>query len=220
MLIQNLKRVLPIAAICASLAACASPDPVAYRELPSSPQLRSNPANADGRVPYKYAAQARWRSYESVILDPVDIYRGRDHQFDDLSEADKLELADHMWLQFSDKLSKSFRLATAPAPATLRIKLTLTGAETNTAVLSTFTRFDIGGGIYNGVQAARGREGMMSGSVIYSVEVYDAHTGQLLLAEITKQYPGAYDIGATVGSLAAAKAGIEKGAEALAAELR
>ena len=57
---------------------------------------------------------------------------------------------------------------------------------------------------------------MMMGSVSYAVEIYDSASDQLLEAFVAKQYPGAYNIGATFGSLGAAHTGIDKGAEALA----
>jgi hypothetical protein len=75
-------------------------------------------------------------------------------------------------------------------------------------------------GLYNGVQAVRGREGTFTGSVMYAVEIYDAPTNRLLSAFVAKQYPGAFNIGASIGSLAAAKAGIDKGAGALAEDLK
>jgi len=60
---------------------------------------------------------------------------------------------------------------------------------------------------------------LFTGSVIYAVEIYDAPTNRLLAAFVTKQYPGSLNVLATLGSLAAAKTGIEKGADALLAQL-
>jgi Protein of unknown function (DUF3313) len=54
----------------------------------------------------------------------------------------------------------------------------------------------------------------MTGSVVYGVEIFDASSSRLFGAYVTKQYPSAYDIKASVGALAAATAGIDKGAEA------
>jgi hypothetical protein len=99
------------------------------------------------------------------------------------------------------------------------VRLTLTGAVANTPVLGTLSRFDLAGAVYNGVQAARDGEGMMTGSVIYGVEIFDAPISRLLGAYVTKQYPNAYDIKASVGALAAATAGVDKGADALMAQL-
>jgi Protein of unknown function (DUF3313) len=70
------------------------------------------------------------------------------------------------------------------------------------------------------VQAVRGREGLFTGSVVYAVEMYDASADRLLSAAVTKQYPGSLNIVATMGSLGASKTGIEKGADALVAQLR
>ena len=161
-----------------------------------------------------------WQTYSKVIVDPVAIYRGSDNQFGDMSQADKAALANYMYIQFAEKLRSRFALATDPAPDTLRVKLTLTGAATNTPVLATLSRFDLAGGLYNGVQAVRGGEGMLTGSVTYVTEVYDASTNRLLSAFVTKQYPNALNIGASMGSLAAAKVGIEKGGDALVAYLK
>jgi hypothetical protein len=211
---------LVIAALCAALAGCGSADPVAYSGIMSSSQLAPNPRDDSGRIPYRYSVPVDWGTYNRIIIDPVVIYRGADQQFGDMSEDDKAGLAGYMPAQFAEKLRTRFTLASNPAPNTLRVRLTLTGASTNTPVLSTFTHFDLAGGLYNGVQAVRGGEGALSGSVIYAVEIYDAPTNRLLSAFITKQYPGPLNIVASMGSLAAAKTGIEKGADALVTMLK
>jgi hypothetical protein len=147
------------------------------------------------------------------------VYRGKDHQFGDMSDQDKATLAAYMQTRFAERLRGRFMLVRERAPNTLRIRLTLTGAVANTPVLGTLSRFDMAGAVYNGVQAARDGEGMMTGSVIYGVEIFDAGTSRLISAYVTKQYPGAYDIKASVGALAAANAGVDKGADALMAQL-
>jgi Protein of unknown function (DUF3313) len=215
----KVKRLLA-PALCAALVACGNAEPVAYSGIASSSQLAPNPQDDSGHVPYRYSAPVDWRAYNGAIVDPVAIYRGSDNQFGDMSEADKAKLANYMQIQFPEKLRSRFMLATEPGPNTLRLKLTLTGAATSTPVLSTLSRFDIAGGLYNGVQAVRGREGLLTGSVSYAVEIYDAQTDRLLGAFVTKQYPNALNIGASFGSLAAAKTGIDKGADALVASLK
>lgn len=211
---------LVLLAIGTVLTGCASPDPVAYSGLASSTYLKPNPQGDARHVPYSYATATNWQAYDKLILDPVVVYWGQDQQFGDLSEQDKLTLAKYMCSTFGDRLKQRFTRVKAPAPNTLRIKLTLTGATTNTAVLAPLTRFDLSGGLYNGVQAVRGGEGLMTGAVLYVVEIYDAPSSRLLSAYVTKQYPNAYNIGATMGSLAAAKTGIDKGADALAEQFK
>ncbi|QOZ74702.1 DUF3313 domain-containing protein [Bradyrhizobium sp. CCBAU 53351] len=204
---------------CAGMGGCASVAPVPYSEMASSAFLAPDKSDASGRVPYRYSTPVDWRAYNKVILDPVVVYRGKDHQFGDMSDKDKATLAAYMQNCFADRLRSRFALARERGPNTLRVRLTLTGAVTNTPVLGTLSRFDMAGAVYNGVQAARDGEGMMTGSVIYGVEIFDATSSRLLSAYVTKQYPAAYDIKATTGALAAATAGLDKGADALMAQL-
>lgn len=213
-------RLVSAAAVCTVLAGCASPEPVAYTGIASSSQLRPDPKDESGRIPYRYSTQVDWRSYDKAMIDPVTVYLGTDSQFGDMPAGDRAGLASDMEAQFTRKLAKRFQITNMPTPGTLRIKLTLTGAATTTPVLGPFSHFDLAGNLYNGVQAVRGGEGMISGSVLYAVEIYDAPTSRLLSAYVTKQYPGAMNIGASFGSLEAAKTGIEKGADALVAQLR
>ncbi len=220
MYLSNKANWLKTVVLCAALAGCASPNPVAYSGLASSAQLAPNPQDHSGRMPLRYWTPVDWKSYNRLILDPVVIYRDPDNQFGDMSEADKASLANYMQARFAERLRTRFALANDAAPDTLRVRLTLTGAATNKPGLSTFTRFDVAGGLYNSVQAVRGREGMFTGSVIYTVEIYDAADDHLLGAFVSKQYPNAYNIKAGMGSLAAAKAGIAKGADALVQQMR
>jgi hypothetical protein len=194
--------------------------PVAYKGIASSPHLEPNTGDDAGRIPYRYDAQADWGHYGRIIVEPVEIYRGPDSQFADMSEEDKAVLASYMRAQFLQKLRRRFKVVADPAPDTLRLKLTLTGATANTPVLSPLSHLDVAGNLYNGMQAIRDGEGVSSGSVIYAVEISDASTGRLLSAYVTKQYPNAMDLTASFGSLAASKTGIEKGADMLVAQLR
>ena len=213
-------RHLLLTVICAALVGCTTVKPDAYSGIESSSYLKPDPQDTTGRVPYRFSTQVDWRQYRRLIIDPVVVYRGADNQFGDMTDADKASLASYMQTKFAEKLGTRFELTNNPGADTLRVKLTLTGAATTTPVIGTLSRFDIAGGLYNGVQAARGKEGALTGSVIYAVEIHDASTNRLLSAYVTKQYPNPYNIGASVGSLNASKTGIEKGADALVAQLK
>ncbi|WP_315719517.1 MULTISPECIES: DUF3313 domain-containing protein [unclassified Bradyrhizobium] len=209
--------VIVAAGLCAG---CNTVTPVAYSEVASARYLAPNTSDASGRMPYRYAAVAEWRSYDRIMLDPVVVYRGRDHQFADMSDQDKARLALYMRSRFLESLSARFQIVNQRGPNTLRVRLTLTGAVANTPVLGTASRFDLAGAVYNGVQTARDGEGLLTGSVFYAAEIFDAASGRLLKAFVSKQYPAPYDIKASVGALAAAEAGIDKGADALVAQLQ
>lgn len=203
-----------------ALAACGTAAPTAYSGLESAEQLAPNPREDKGRVPYRYVGEVDWAHYQRIIIEPVEIYRGSDHQFGDLADTDKDILAAYMQEQFGNQLGQRFQIADHAGPDTLRLKLTLTGATATTPVLGTLSHIDIGGAVYNGVQSINGGEGSFTGAVIYAVEIRDARSKKLLAAFIAKQYPPAYDIGASFGRLDAAKQGLKQGAEELVAQLR
>lgn len=205
---------------CTVLAACTTADPTVYEGISSTTYLQPNPQDKGGRVPYEYRSSVDWRQYNNIIVEPVVVYAGRDNQFVKMQEKDKAELATYMRNEFTAKLRKRFAVVDTSGPATLRLRLTLTGAKTTTPVLGPFSHLDVGGGVYNSVQAVRGREGSMTGSVNYAVEIFDAQSNKLLRAYVTKQYPNAMNVGATFSSLQASKVGIQKGADALVAELQ
>ncbi|CAB3726843.1 DUF3313 domain-containing protein [Paraburkholderia rhynchosiae] len=211
---------LAVATLCMALVGCSSVQPVAYSGLASSSELKTEPQNSSVRMPYRYATQVDWRRYKRIVIDPVAIYRGADDQFGDMGDQDKTTLANYAQSAFAKKLGKRFEVASDSGASTLRLKVTLTGAGTTTPVLGPFTHFDIGGNLYNGVQAIRGREAAFSGYVIYAVELRDASTNQLLQAYVTKQYPNAMNLAAAFGSLGAAKTGIDKGADELAEQFK
>jgi len=218
-----LSRWIPLAALAPTLTltGCASVQPHPYASLPSSAALAPNPDDATGHVPYRLAKRGDLHAYSQVMIGDVTVYAGADNQFEDgLGDDDKKALADYMRTAFSQALGQRLRVVNQPGPGTLRLDLALTGAKTNTAFLSTFTRFDLGGGPYNLVQGIRGKEGLFSGSVTYAVDIRDASDGRLLDAFVAKQFPNAMNVSATVGKLAAAKTGIDKGAAELAGQLR
>ena len=207
------------AALTLSLAACSSPTrPLPYKGLDSSPMLRPS-EKPTGRIPFEYSSPTDWRRYSKVMLDPVIIYRGPDNQFEKISEDGKQELASYMQAEFGQALQQKFARSWMPGPGTLRITLTLTGAKPTKQFIGTFTKFDLGGGPYNVVQSIRGKEGLMSGSVSYAVEVYDSQTDVLLAAYVSKQYPSAMNVKASIGALSASKTGLKKGAADLLARL-
>lgn len=220
MLKTSLWRLLGTLALATTVLGCASVKPVPYNELASAPSLTPNQGDDAATIAYRYAPPVNWRAYDKLIIDPVAIYRAPDNQFGDLPESDKASLAAFMQEQFTQKLAPRFQITTVAGPKTLRLKLTLTGVVKTTPVLGTLSRFDLMGGLYNGVQSIRGGEGTFTGAVIYAAEFYDAGTSQLLAASIIKQYPNALNIGASFGALGAARTGIEKGAEKMAEQLQ
>ena len=200
------------------VAGCASSTPpVAYQQLPSAPLLR--PVK-NSEEPFQYrSATADLRGYSKLVIDPVTIYGGPDAQFASVSQEDRQIVADYMRRTFIEVLGKRYRIVAAPEPGAARLHLTLTGLETSTPVLSTISHVLPLGVVANGVRKADGDNGTFFGSVSYAAELFDASTGDLLRAYVTKQTAGALDVTASVGSLDAARSGVRIGARQLRDEL-
>ena len=217
-------KFLPISAALVATstitAGCTTADPTVYSGLASASQLQPNTEDKAGRVPYRYQSNVDWRQYNKIIVDPVTVYNGPDNQFVKMAEKDKSFLANYMQDQFAEKLGTRFAIVNSPGPGTLRLHLTLTGAKDTTPFLGPFSHLDVGGSVINAAQAVRGREGTMAGSVNYAVEIYDAPSSRLLSAFVTKQYPNAMNVGATLSPLKGSKIGIDKGADALLAQFK
>jgi hypothetical protein len=216
---KTLNITAAVIAITSVVAGCTTADPTVYSGLASASQLRPNTEDSTGRVPYRYKSNVDWRQYNKIIVDPVTVYSGPDNQFVKMADKDKSVLVRYMQDQFAERLRTRFALVNNPGPGTLRLHLTLTGAKDTTPFLGPFSHLDVGGNVINAAQAVRGREGTMAGSVNYAVEIYDAASNRLLSAYVTKQYPNAMNAGATFSALKGSKVGIDKGADALLAEL-
>ncbi|WP_184557762.1 DUF3313 domain-containing protein [Xanthomonas arboricola] len=215
MSVHFVTRCCTLAVAGISLIGCSSTRPLPYSQLPSSSYLRPHDGSRGDRMPYAYHSNVDWTRYRAAIVEPVAIYRGPDAQFEEVPEQDKRMLADDMQQQFGYALARRWRPTTVADGDTVRVRLTLTGAKPSKRVLGTVMKVDLGGGSYNAVQAARGKEGAFSGSVSYAVEIFDAQSDRLLAAYVEKQYPSAMNIKASLGAYGAAKAGIRKGAERL-----
>jgi hypothetical protein len=201
------------AAALVGLSGCASTRPTAYQDLPSISQLR--PVK-DGNDLFLYTdPNADIRSYASVIVDPVTVYAGKDSQFGSVPEERRRAIADYMQQQFTKVLGDKFQIASAVNAGTLRLRLTLTGVEASTPVVSTITHVAPVGLLVNAGLQAAGHNGTFFGSVSYAVDVYDADTGRLIYASISKETPHALDLTASFGRLDAARAGVRLGAKHL-----
>lgn len=200
-----------------TVAGCASTTPVAYHDLPSGSLLRPV-KNHDEPFQYR-SATAPLQGYSTLVIDAVTIYSGSDAQFGSVSPEDRRVVADYMRQQFVEVLGKQYRIAAAPGPGVARLHLTLTGLKTSTPVLSTVSHVLPIGLVANGVSEAAGGKGTFYGSVSYATELYDASTGKLLCAYVTKQAPGALNVTASVGTLDAARTGVRIGARQLRDEL-
>lgn len=205
------------AGLAAMLAGCAnSPAPNKYKQLESASVLARTEAGPDRHTAFAYEAAGALARYRSVRLLPVRLYDGTDGQFGTLSDADKAQLAAFADGAFRAAFARQGILAGPRAPDAVELRVTLTGAQASVPVLATATKLTPAGFALTSVNALAGNEGRFNGVIIYAVEFRDGASHAILWAFVTKQYPNALNIAATLGPLDAAKEGLKLGALDLA----
>jgi hypothetical protein len=157
--------------------------------------------DASGSETWTYAQPAeRFSNYRSVIVEPAAVYQGPDAQFDDIDQADRARFAAIITDELRSELAKSFARPNVPQANTLRLRLTILGARKTTAGLATATRVTPFGIATSALKSALGRQGSLTGSVLYAVELFDAPTDELLLAAVRRRAPDALDVPATLST--------------------
>jgi hypothetical protein len=167
--------------------------------LQSSDRMSQDKAGSES---WTYAQpRSVFSKYRTVIVDQTAIYNGPDAQFDGgISTADRQKFAGIVTNALREELAKSFPSPARPQADTLRIKLTLLGAEKTKGGVATATRVTPVGLGLSAVKSAFGKGGSFTGSVLFAVEVYDARTNELLLAAVRRRHPDPLDIPATLGT--------------------
>lgn len=202
-------RSLAIAALGATLVLGASPANAQTKDhapvaLKSSSKMAQDKSGSES---WTYA-QPRdvFSKYRTLIVDNTAVYRGPDAQFDGIDAAERAKFATIVTDALRSELVKSFPAPATPQADTLRLKVTLLGAEKTKGGLATATRVTPMGFGLSALKSAVGKGGSFTGSVLFAVELYDARTNELLLAAVRRRHPDPLDVPATLGTEETVKA--------------
>jgi hypothetical protein len=144
--------------------------------------------------------------YRTLIVDNTAVYSGPDAQFDGIDAAERAKFATIVTDALRSELAKSFPNPARVQADTLRLKVTLLGAEKTKGGLATATRVTPMGFGLSALKSAVGKGGSFTGSVLFAVELYDARTNELLLAAVRRRHPDPLDVPATLGTEETVKA--------------
>lgn len=172
--------------------------------LPSSPMMSQD---RPGGESWTYAQpRSVFTRYRTVIVDPTTVYQGADAQFEGIDYADRQKFADMFTQELRSEIAKTFPAPAAPQADTMRLRVTLLGAQKTQGGIATATRVTPLGFATSALKSALGKKGTLTGSVLYAVELYDARTNQLLLAAVRRRTPDPLDIPATLSTSDTVKA--------------
>jgi Protein of unknown function (DUF3313) len=172
--------------------------------LPSAKILAQD---APGSESWTYAQpRERFLRYRTVMVDPTTVYQGPDAQFEGIEPADRQRFANMVTQELRSELAKTFPAPAAAKADTLRLRVTLLGAKKTVGGIATATRVTAFGFATSALKSALGKTGSLTGSLLYSVELYDARTNELLLAAVRRRTPDPLDVPATLSTTATVKA--------------
>jgi hypothetical protein len=163
--------------------------------------------DAPGSESWTYAKPIGvFQKYRSLIVDPTTVYQGPDAQFEDIDYAARSKFAAIITEEMRLELAKSFPAPARPQADTMRMKITMLGAQKTVGGLATATRVTPLGFATSALKSALGKKGSLTGSVLYAVELYDARTNELLLAAVRRRTPDPLDVPATLSTTDTVKA--------------
>lgn len=144
--------------------------------------------------------RAAFAKYRTLIVEPAVVYQGPDAQFEGIDYADRAKFANMLTQELRTELAKSFPTPAKPQADTMRLRVTILGAQKTRGGIATATRVTPLGFATSAVKSALGKKGTLTGSVLLAVELFDAKTNELLLAAVRRRTPDPLDVPATLST--------------------
>lgn len=144
---------------------------------------------AAGEVALVYRnPKADWTSYDTVLLEPVTLWRSGRRSLDPVPEEDLLRLIDLLETSVRRRLGERFRLVEKPGPGAMRIRLAITEARASDPILDVL-RARAAGESGTPVTAAPLHPEMRRFIEAAHIEgeIRDAHTDELLAAGVDRR---------------------------------
>lgn len=126
---------------------------------------------------------ARWASYDKVLLPPVTIWRSGANAFDEMHEVELAKAATLLDRAVRDRLAKSFTIVEKPGPGVIRVSMAITEAFAADDQISIITADVAGQPMPVDAELSPELEAFGDAAMI-EVEARDAATRQLLAAAV------------------------------------
>jgi Protein of unknown function (DUF3313) len=152
-------------------------------------------------------------SYHGLLIDPADVYQGRDADFGKVSPEDRARVAAMLTSEFKRVLGAGIPLVDQPGAGIARLHLTLIGIDQSKPVLSTALRLTPVGLVMSAAKGVTDRPAPFVGSINVAVVAYDSESGKVLAAAQAVVSPSAVDLTSGLTPLRAAELSTTKAAE-------
>jgi hypothetical protein len=140
-------RPLALVSLIVVLGACAATKQVEMPTTTAGSAFLPDPAllrpGTTGQVDQVYRnPNANWGSYTKVILDPLTIWSGRGSNMDKASPKEQKALADTLYTDLHNAVSKNCQMVTEPSPGTMRWRIAIVDATSANPFLNTLSTYE------------------------------------------------------------------------------
>ena len=149
--------------------------------------LEENPGSG-ARLRYMRAG-VDWKSYDKMLLDPVQFWRGADVKAG-LDEAEKQGLANYFHATFYERMSRDYEMVSLPQPGTMRVLVAFTRLSDRNVTLDTVSTYVPQMRLLSEIKTVFTGKPSFVGEAAFEGKITDAHTGELLAAAVDKRVGG------------------------------
>lgn len=193
------RRALVILSCVGSLVACAhSQQAGGFGKAEPSGFLKDysmlHPAKdeTEATLVYFVTDRNKFKSYDKVLLEPVQVWRDEKSSVKDLDQEDASYLSQYLWSRLYEELGKDYKVVKEPGPGVMRIRVAITEAGKGIPVLDNVTAIHPGSLLMSkGKKALMGTETLV-GKASVEAETTDSQTGELLGAGVDRRGGGKY----------------------------
>ena len=132
-------------------------------------------------------ANANWKQYDKVMLEPVEFWDGSDTK---VSPQDQHTLTAYFYNKLKEDLQKNFTIVDQGGPGVLQLQVALTNASTSTPGLRTVSVLVPQARVLNAAQSLATDSYAFAGSAEAQMKASDSVTGQFLAGAIDKRSGG------------------------------
>jgi len=130
---------------------------------------------------------ADWRKYKKVHLDPVTVFVGKDSPLSQVKPEDRKMLANILFHNISESLSKDYEMTRGYDEDTLWIQSAITEGEESDVVLDTVSSVIPQLKVLTGAKGLATGVAGFTGAATVEVKITDASTGTLLAAAVDRR---------------------------------
>ncbi len=135
---------------------------------------------------------AKWKSFDKILLKPVQVWRGEKSDAKDMDKEDAETLGRFLWSKLDEELQKDYQIVEQPGPGVLQIDAAITEAGKTMPVLDLVTNlYPAALVLSQGKRLAFGTNSFV-GEASVEAKGTDAQDGTLMFAAVDRRGGGKY----------------------------